>query len=891
MKLPADIILRTKIRVPPVRPGGIVRERLLDRLERAVQGRLTQLSAPAGFGKTTLLAQFLTDRTEPAAWLSLDDTDNDPAKFWRYFIHALSVAIPSLPERALPLLTAYPNVSRKTLLDMLLHEIEAYASGTGRPLLIVLDDYHAIHDEDIHDSLSYVVDYLPEGAHLLIASRGTAPLKVAKWRARGQSSEITGGELTFTADETRRFCENTAQLSLTPEQIDRIMAWTEGWAAIVQILSVSLGDRDLRTLDRLPGEAMGGQDDIMAYLSEEVLAQLPDELRRFLLDTCVPDRFNTDICNALTGRADGGLVLDELRRRNLFLIPLDDTGTWYRYHHIFRDFLRRHLLRHDPERARLLARTAALRLDELGLQDEAMEQIIRSGNDELACELLQRHLFKALGRGEFATLLRWMQAISPAALPAELHLLRAFALVVTGQYPAAEEALVSLEQDIQALPADDRRESLQSGLFFVKVNYAFSTGNYEQWLQYADRIPDMLPESPLFYNLNYNRSEPLVRRTLFGLHGAIPPNTNVIALRMVDIMNAHGWKQSLFTQYVLQSVAEGYYEWDRLAEAEALLREIEAVAYQKRCAGLYVPNRITLARVLQARGRGPDARAVLRAAAETAVSWGEPHWCAPLAAYEARFALAEDNLSGAERLLKGTGVAATDAPSLYRETEYMTLVRLLGARRKEKEALKLLEGLAALGERERSLITAVDAAVLGALLEKQRGRRSAALDRLHRALAAGAGSGYVRSFADEGKPMLALLREYRAQRLGGGGGGLGDAVPEGAQLLAGGEPGGAVPAAYVDGLIARLESELQAADATSSGEASPDRGRLIEPLTDKELALLQELERGAPNRELAAKLQLTEGTVKVYLSRVYAKLGVSSRTQALSRARELGLLD
>lgn len=872
--MPADIILRTKIRIPPVRADGVPRTRLLQRLDLAVRGRLTQLAAPAGFGKTTLLAQFLSARAEPAAWLSLDETDNDPAKFWRYFIHALGAAVPGLPERALPLLDSYPNVSRETMLDMLLRELDTFAGQTGHRLVVALDDYHVIADPDIHAGVTYLIDHLPEDVHLIVASRQPLPAGTAKWRARGQSAEIAAGELTFTAEETRSFCRQTAQLSLTPAQLDRIVAWTEGWAAILQILSVSLEGDAPRSLEAIAGAApgTGSHDGIMAYLAQEVLSQLPDELRRFALDTSVPERFDAGLCDALTGRTDSVRLLAELRRRNLFLVPLDDGGLWFRYHHIFRDFLRGHLLREDPARALELRRIAALRCSELGLYDEALELAIQGGNDRLASELLQRHLYAVLGRGEFTTLLRWMRGISYAALTPELHLLRAFALIVTGRYAEAEEALHALERDIQALPDDDsRRGELQSGLFFVKVNYAFSTGDYDQWLRYADRIPEMLPESPLFYNFNYNRSEPLVRRTLFGLSGAIPPHTDAIALRMAEMMRARGWGQSLFTQYVLQSVAEGYYEWDRPDEAERLLKQVETVALHKRCAGLYVPCCITMARIEQAKRRGDEARKLLARTAETVRAWGEPRWAEPLAAYEARLALAAGNLEEAARLLKPTGVAAGDEPGLYREAEYMTLARLLGARRKEKEALRLLETLAALGARERSLITRVDAAVLRALLERQRGGRMAALDRLREALDIGRANGYVRSFVDEGRPMLALLQAYRAQR------------PDVE----------AAERAYVDSLIARLEAELESARTEAeAGRGDPSAAeRLIEPLTDKERALLQEIGLGAANRELAAKLQLTEGTVKVYLSRVYAKLGVSSRTQALSRARELGLLD
>ncbi|MCC3374791.1 LuxR C-terminal-related transcriptional regulator [Cohnella sp. REN36] len=871
-----DAILKTKIRVPAPHPNGVPRRRLTEMLERGLSGRLTFVTAPAGFGKTTLLAEWLSLRPDrSAAWLSLDETDNDLIKFWRYFIHALSAAaIPELQSRTFPLLQAYPNVSIHTLLDALLQELEDNVGTASRasrlPLRIVLDDYHEIGDESIHQSLSYFIDHLPEGAHLVVASRSKSPLRTAKWRTRGQQCVLTGSELTFTADETRLFCADTARLSLSDEQLADVVRWTEGWAAILQMLSLSLRDRQPRDRGRLLSGIAAHSSDVIQYLLEEVLGVLPEELRQFLLRTSIADRFDAALCDVLTERDDSPRLLEELKQRNLFLVPLDDAGEWHRYHHLFGLVLQNQLIRREPQRWRAWGRMAALHFADRGMLDEAIEQAIGCGDEDLIVRLADRHLYTILHRGELATLARWLNQVAPAKLPLHLVLIHAFALTVTGQFGQAGDVLFRAEKDIASLDEGDKRGELQSGLFFVKVNFAFTTGDYEQWFKYAEQL-DVLPENPLFYHFNYNRNEPLVRRTFFGLKGAIPKEILLISLRMLDVLETHGWRQSLFAQYIVQTMAEGFYEMGQFEACEQALREVEAVSRSKRCAGLYIPNRVTAARLQTARGEYGRAMAHLGEAAEAARQWGEPHWLGALQAYEARVLLQQGDLAGAEARLAETGVTAKETPTLYRETEYMTLARLLGARRKEKEALKLLDWLVHLGRRERNLVTITDVSILQALLEKQRGQRTAAAERLHDALGVGIAEGYVRSFVDEGAPMAFLLRDYLKLR-------------ESGERPAWEE----VPADEVRQLLRRIEAETAGPLRAESGDAVD---RLVEPLSERELALMQGMAQGATNRELADRLHLTEGTVKVYFSRIYGKLGVSSRTQALHRARELGLLD
>ena len=854
----SQIILQTKIKTPVPRAGGVRRERLLDRLNRSSEGRLAFICAPAGFGKTTLVSQWAEQASAGIAWYSLDETDNDLMKFWRYAIYSLAPLLtPGLGERIDPLLRAFPNVTIHTVLDFLLQELE---EREGAPIAIVLDDYHSITDASIHDSVGYLIERLPEKVRLIVASRSEIPFPTAKWRVRDQLVDIRPDHLSFTDEEIRRFYTDSAGLSLTDERVSLLRKWTEGWAASLQLIALTLKEHS--DPDRFFKQYEGTDRSLIQYLLDEVFSGLPRELQRFLLRTSILDRLDAESCDALTLGGDGRDMLERLQKLNLFLIPLDDTQGWFRYHHLFSAFLRSQLEKDEPTLLPELHRLAANHFAGRSLLEEALEHSLECRDAGLSVQLLGLQISSVLERGEWGTLLRWMRRIPREALPFGLSLLYAFTLIITGQFDAAEEELRRLERlTLEEEPGEALRE-MQSGLFFAKINLAFSSGNYEQWYSYADRIPDMLPESPLLYRFNYNTNEPFVRRTAFGLKGMQNPETEAIAKRIVGILESHGWGQSLFTQYILQSLGEGYYEWNRLEDCVGLLKLIEPIARKHRIAGLLVPNRIAYARYLSAEGRVKDALAAVDDTIElVSEELEEPRWLSCLYALQAYLHLRNGNALQAEKALSPLKLSAQDKPSLPKNWEYVTYARLLGAKRKEKEALGLLGTLSRLNHRESNIAGIVDIAVLQALLNAQCGLRSLAFSHLEEALEYGSANGYVRSFVDEGEPMRSLLMQFKEHSSRGGQEGKWDSYIE--SLL---------------GHFPRKEKLLHAAE-------------LPEQLTRKEIAVLLEAVRGAANREIAERLHLTEGTVKVYLSRIYGKLGVSTRIQALRRAEELRLFE
>ncbi|TBL75972.1 LuxR C-terminal-related transcriptional regulator [Paenibacillus thalictri] len=858
------IILKTKIVIPALKESTVMRDRLVDSIHSGLKGRLTIVCAPTGFGKTTLLAQWAHTRQHLCAWVSLDERDNDTVRFWRYIAHALAAVIPdAIGDRILQLSQVLPSLSSITFLDALINELFVLPE----PVTLILDDYHNIFQKQIHDSFSYLVHHLPETMHLLVATRTELPFSTVQWMAKKEQNQIDTLQLQFTPAEMELFCRSMAGMTLSERYIEQLMLCTEGWVTGLQLMALSL--RSEPDYSRFMEECRGNHPRISEYLFHEVVSKLPADIYRFLMKTSVLSRMDPLICDAVTQESGSLRMLTTVRSMNLFLVPLDDQNSWFRYHHLFSQFLQELLKRTDPQQWITSNRLASEAFAERGYLDEAVDHAIASRDFALMETYLARHIPVVLKRGEFATLLRWFESIPSDFTPSpELALLYAFVLTVTGQPERSEHELQLIERECQAMGHSERSRQLQSGIVFVRSNLVFLTGDFDHWLAFMDGIlDDNLPENPTYYNFNYNLAEPLVRRTALGLKGLLSTDTETIGIRFTEILEAHGWRHSLIHLYVKQSLCEGYYEWNRMDQCRELLLEMEKTVVNGQIPGLFIPIRIIKARIYITEGRLHLAHAIIEETLETAVKLPDTRWMHALRSCKAGIYVREGRITEAKQELTRLGISAKDKPTFNREFEYLALVRLLGKQRKEAEAIRLLELLKLQSEREQLLSSLVEISNLQALLEYQLGKRSSALKLLHEALLIGERNGYIRSFLDEGTAMAELLTSYLNYKNN--------------QAAASERTG--VSEEYVRKLLGLFPIIPKAYTHLTSD--------LSKSLSRNELNLLQLIRQGATNKQIAAALHLSEGTVKVYLSRLYEKLGVSSRTQALNIVQESHLLN
>ncbi len=400
-----DDLLATKFNIPRTRPDRLARARLLEGLNQGMARELILVCTPAGFGKTTLLADWATSANWPVAWLSLDEGDNDPARFWRYVVAALDRVRGGLAERVLPLLAVPAVLSSQGVVTALINQLEAAPDEVA----LVLDDYHAVESAPIHDSMAFLLRHLPPQLHLVITSRSDPPLPLARLRAGGQLAELRADDLRFTPEEATAFLQEAWGLDLAADAVAALETRTEGWAVGLQLAALSLRERP--DPDAFLDAFTGTHRYVLDYLSEEVLARHPEHLVRFLLETSILERLSGPLCDAVTGGSDGQGQLEELERANLFLIPLDQERRWWRLHHLFAELLRARLQRAEAGRVPELHRRAATWCQQHGLIDEAVRHALASGDAPWATRIVEQHLGETFRRGEGAILARWLSAL------------------------------------------------------------------------------------------------------------------------------------------------------------------------------------------------------------------------------------------------------------------------------------------------------------------------------------------------------------------------------------------------------------------------------------------------------------------------------------------------
>ena len=905
-----DVLLATKLHVPRPQPGFVPRPRLVEALgEGLARGRVL-VCAPAGFGKTALLADWARGGGRPVAWLGLDGGDNDPARFWRYAVAALDRARPGLAERVGPLLGPPPPRSFEGLVTGLINEL-AVQPGPDE-VLLVLDDYHLIDSGPVHESVAFLLENLPPGLHLVVSSRADPPLPLPRLRARGQLAELRAAELRFTTEEAAALLGAAAGPGLPGTAVAALTARTEGWAAGLQLAALSL--RGQADPAGFVAEFTGSHRFVLDYLTDEVLDGQTGQVRAFLLETSVLERLSGELCDAVTGRAGSQAMLHHIERAGLFLVPLDEVRGWWRYHHLFADLLRARLEREQPGRVQELHRAAAAWSDEHDLGDDAVRHALAAGDAAWAAQLVERHVDALLRRSEGVTLRRWLSTLPVEVLRARprLCLAQGFNAVVSGQVEAIEPLLDDAERAFAATgsqlpeppvgPAGGVLANVPAGIAFLRAELARLRGDAARAVDWARQARAQLGDSD-FYLRTLIRANLAVADWLRGRLGQAERSLaealaerraageGYLATRVChdlgQVQRAQGnldaalatYRQALDIAGEVSSqpphlgmahvgLAEVLYERDELAAA--LDHATRGVTLCRQLA--FTPPLATglaiLARIRQAQG---DAAAALEAMGEAGQVELSPQVIAllnPVPSQRARLQLAQGDVRAAAQWAKVAGLGPDDEPDYPRERGYLLLARVLLAQDRLGPALTLLQRLLATAASQGRTGSIIEIQALRALALAARRDHASALGALAEALTPACRQGYVRVFADEGAPMHALLARLSAAQRDQRG------------------PARGVHAGY---LAALLRACGQADAVPPQRRAAAAVPGLVEQLTNRELEILALLAAGTPNPRIAEELVVTLDTVKKHVTHVLGKLGAANRTEAAARARQLGL--
>jgi LuxR family maltose regulon positive regulatory protein len=907
-----DALLATKLRVPRRRPDVLGRPRLLERVEEASALELLLVSAPAGSGKSTLLAEWARGTDRPVSWVSLDPDDNDPVRLWRYVLAAVERVRPGLAGRVLPLLDGPGQPAPTALVTALVNELTA----DPVELVVILDDYHVIESRAIHESLAFLLERLPPGMHVMVAGRGDPPLPLARMRARGQMAEVRAEDLRFTLDEAVALLREVWGLDLPPESVAALEDRTEGWATGLHLAALTLrGGSDPAGL--IQGFS-GGHRYVLDYLTGEVLERQPDHARRFLLDTSVLERLSGPLCDAVTGRSDGQRMLEELERANLFLVALDEERRWYRYHRLFGDLLRVRLRAEDPGRLPRLHRGAAAWFEEHELIDDAMRHAVAAGEPRWAAGLVERRVEELLARGEGETLRRWLSALPDEVVGARprLRLAQALAAFNAGRLEAVEPLLEDVERGLAAgagrrhpheAPTPGGRESalanIPATLALLRASLASARGDAEGAIRLVEEARTQLAEGergPLLairWNLAFAHwtqgrlaeAERAFADIVAEGRATGPPHLALSAgAALADVQRAEGRLGAALRTYreglELASqpgrppvpsagtahigIAEVLYQRNQLDDALRHVDEGIALCRQLTSTRPLAEGLATLAWIRQAMRDPPGAVAAMEEALRAFSSRDVVSLSNPVPAEKARLLLAHGEVAEAAGWIEDWGLTERDEPTYPREREYLVLARMLLAREAPARAVDLLRRLGALAGTQGRTASVIEVRALQALGLHAAGDRAGALTTLLEALGLAWPEGYVRVFADEGPAMASLL----AWVIGAGR----RERPTGADQI---------PMEYLGRLLRAIQPPATGAEPDAGAPAA-----LVEALTNRELEILRLLAAGKRNQEIADELVVTLHTVKKHVTHTFGKLGAANRTQAVARARQLGLI-
>ena len=888
-------LLRTKFFVPPIRSSQIARPRLSQLIDGGLDRALILVSAPAGYGKTTLVSSWLKETKIPSAWLSLDGGDNDPVRFLQYLIATLSPLASGVEAEAPGMLQRNQPSQFENVINLLVNELASFPE----PFVLVLDDFHVIQSESVLKILAYLLEHLPPQMHLALLSRTDPLLPLSRLRARNKLTDIRADQLRFTRDEIAAFLNDVMGLALSAEDLSAMETRTEGWIASLQLAALSM--QSIKDIHGFVAAFTGSHHYVMDYLVEEVLGLQTKKVGNFLMQTSILDHMCGPLCESVIDAnpeepVDGQAMLEALERMNLFVIPLDDERRWYRYHHLFADMLRKRLEQHYPDSLPRLHQRASRWFEQNGLASEAIRHSLTGGDQERAIQLIEQYGPLLLMSAELNALSGWIKAVEARSQAHPwIHIIKAWLSILTGQPERAEEEFQPAEKLISSRKPDTNIKLMQGAMATGRSYRSFMEGDTNRTAIFAREAVKILPDLDLT-----SRSIRGIATALLGeaslmngeLESALQACTEAKQIGqasgnvpVVIIVNCALGR--IFTeQGLLHQAAEMYaealqiatrpdgrkmvtagepytelsqvsYEWNDLENALEQAHSCVALCRQSGQETFQATGSIMLARLERIHGNTKTAVENMNIAEKL---MKEHHFAFKYTIWVkhalVRLWIALGDLEKASHIVEESGITTHDEIPYLREPEFLALLRLLLAQGDYDASLALSKRLLHQAETGKRAGRVIEVLVLQALIYQGIKDLDHALAALKRALSLARPEGYIRTFVDEGEPMLRLLHLARSRQ---------------------------IETEYVTALLSVFEK--------TTGPTQPPHKLLTEPLTAREVEVLNLIKAGCSNQDIADRLVISMPTVKRHISNIYTKLGVKSRTQAVSIGKELKLFE
>jgi LuxR family transcriptional regulator, maltose regulon positive regulatory protein len=880
-----DTILTTKLFIPSIRSAWVNRQHLNHQLDEISRCKLTLISAPAGFGKTTLISTWLAQNDCSVVWVSLDEHDNDSLRFWHYIVRAIQTTNSKVGQTALHCLQSQQPSAVQTALTSLLNELAALQE----PLVIILDDYHTISSRETHENVFFLLDHLPPQVHLVILTRVDPPFPLARLRIQNQLMELRAADLRFDVTETAHFLNEVMDLELRAEDVNTLETRTDGWIVGLQLAALSLKNHTDK--QAFVAAFAGSNHYVVEYLTEEVLRQQPEPVQQFLLQTSIAEQFCASLCDAITDNANGETIVSHLHQNNLFVIPLDNEHRWYRYHHLFGDMLRNLLRRNmSADDTKALHGRASVWYEQQGLPDHAVDHAIKAEDYERVATLIEKIARTTMLHGRLTTLMRWLETIPDELLDIHptLRIHQAWTLFLSGRADLSEPMLLKVRDTLQTMLPSPATTDLQGEVAAYLAIHAATGLNIPRTIAEAEGALGSLSEGNII-------SRTRAMKALAAAYGYQGDSVRFVSLysEIVEVTLASG--NLLAAADALSALGTAYMHMGQLHKAVHTYSQIVRLSHEplpftgagyvglaatqmelndlttakdNLIRGLDILQHggigysmaeayVTQARLLQAFGDFEGASEAYRKA-ESANPGSALLVQVYIISYRMRFYIALGELETAQRLSQ-LSIDVKKLPIIIREIYFVSLAYLYLAQDNIDAALALCKQRCDDAEKAGRMARVIEFNIVKALALSKNKDIDGSLKALEKSLSLAAPAGYVCIYLDGGKPLYNLLGSF----------------PDTSDYQE----------KYVAQLLAAFENIFNIEPEKTVSQSS-----LIEPLSNRELEILQMVADGHSNQEIADELIVTLHTIKKHTSNIYGKLGVSSRTQAVAHARGLNLL-